>query len=85
MTTFSQQLSEAAEEYNADHEFYSVSLAFERGARWTLNSELIKELEAAFKKIESGEATYYSRDGVEPTDTEVAAQALQKLSEARGE
>lgn len=92
MQTFEQHLSAAAESsltrYNHKDQWIQYEmrtcgrLSFKEGARWALQSELIKELEAALKQCHLEMKVTVWREEQVFYDIE---QALQKLKEARGE
>lgn len=94
---FQQQLSAAAElELTNQHisrEYRSDAFnIFEAGARWALQSELIKELEAALVNVNKKLGVYYDQTKGEYSGGPECSQlilslkdSLQKLKEARGE
>lgn len=88
--TFTEQLSAAAEKYELDVicvKAPNVSFDFAQGARWCLNSELVRELSEVLDslvmeiklagQVEPGEYQHHSH-------LLEAKMALQKLKEARG-
>lgn len=76
---FTEQLSAAAEQYELEVSCVkapNVSFDFAQGARWCLQSELVRELEAAL--------VYETKTDAVDCDC-MGCLALQKLKEARGE
>lgn len=94
--TFQEQLSAAAESYVADvkndDDEMKDYFSFKAGARWSLQSELIKELEAALVNANKKLGVYYDQTKGEYSGGPECSQlilslkgSLQKLKEARGE